>query len=688
MASSQNSQQSSVRDNRAFRLRAGQLSAKTRPPGTWAPTSAQPGMFGTPERCPPQSLPPAPPMLTPDHSPIRRVPGVKTSRNTSPAHSLRTGSSACSLPNRLKKRSTVILRTNIGMQEAAKRKFNKLPPKPTASFNKPKLVGPSTKLGPKADASGRKPHQRIIALNRLKAVDAMHKRLQALQSELFAKIRALGDDAKDLDGVYKFVTMVVNDECKLVAHSDDMRALPPTLPAESINDLKDRCRAVIDMGFVTFYDAMSSIQLCKTEWEARIQREDLRSKLGQVVAKRMKSIIKQIDELCSGRVVNAGDPNSAVYKEIQDVRTQRQNAENRFFELKQKQIVDIKALRAELEVQMTEEIGLRDHQISELQAALRRNEQEVQDLSEMLENKNTEMSAAEDTIEKLNAELREIKAINETIQERLEEADAGLLRATKMINNNDTAIEYLNSELKDAREFIVQLQKSPDALDPEEMVEKDQIIADLKLKLKNFEQHKSLVEKQVTTAVMQMSEYDELNGKFQVALTQMNDLKDKLRVSTAELDKSARTEQHLRKDILKLREQSERDQKMLSMRSDLINTLQESERDAKKKLEEMYSQSNEKDSLIDQVNNMLVSKEEEFRCVFGTLTYKQRELRRQEHIIQLLEDQQSRTSMMRTKQDERNAAMQEEIVNLKQTIYTIMLGPNPENVDASELINI
>lgn len=68
------------------------------------------------------------------------------------------------------------------------------------------------------------------------------------------------------------------------------------------------------------------------------------------------------------------------------------------------------------------------------------------------------------------------------------------------------------------------------------------------------------------------------------------------------------------------------------------------------------------------MSNELASKDEEFRNLFGTLTFKQKEVRRQEHIIKLLEEQNSRNTMLRAKQDERNAAMQAEIVNLKRTM--------------------
>ncbi|KAI8033047.1 hypothetical protein M5D96_014201 [Drosophila gunungcola] len=81
----------------------------------------------------------------------------------------------------------------------------------------------------------------------------------------------------------------------------------------------------------------------------------------------------------------------------------------------------------------------------------------------------------------------------------------------------------------------------------------------------------------------------------------------------------------------------------------------------------MYCQVGEKDTLISQVNNELASKEEESRNLFGTLKFKQREVRRQEQ-IQLLKEQIARGSMALKEQEERIVTMQEEIKRLKQTV--------------------
>ncbi|KAI8033164.1 hypothetical protein M5D96_014079 [Drosophila gunungcola] len=88
--------------------------------------------------------------------------------------------------------------------------------------------------------------------------------------------------------------------------------------------------------------------------------------------------------------------------------------------------------------------------------------------------------------------------------------------------------------------------------------------------------------------------------------------------------------------MTKLREKIDLDQQMLTARNHLINSLQKTEQENRSKLDKRNCQVGEKDTLISQVNNELASKEEELRKLFGILNFKQREMRRQEHVIQLL----------------------------------------------------
>ncbi|BFG02626.1 early endosome antigen 1-like [Drosophila madeirensis] len=72
--------------------------------------------------------------------------------------------------------------------------------------------------------------------------------------------------------------LVSDDETK----SDSSR-LPQNLPNECVQDLKDRCQAAVDSGFMMLYDHLEPIQLAKDEFEACHRKEQLKVKLKELL---------------------------------------------------------------------------------------------------------------------------------------------------------------------------------------------------------------------------------------------------------------------------------------------------------------------------------------------------------------------------------------------------------------------
>ncbi|KAH8401045.1 hypothetical protein KR009_002607 [Drosophila setifemur] len=608
-----------VRGNKASRLRAGQLPAKIVKPGVWASGPIQSGSFG-----PAQSNPnPAPPRSV-SRLPVR-IPGVRTSRNTSPNHSIGPidrAISSCSLPQRLGLGSTVgdhksnnateekeetkpvvpQPRTNTPAPQRGREKIGASNPK-ISNIQPPRSVScQSAGAGENKSKlfTAQRSHHQVLELTRMRTIEAQHKKLEHMQSEFLDKLRTAGPLAKKLTGVYKFVTMVVNDECKVVMHEDDLLRLPKNLPTESVNDLKNRCRTVVELGLMAVYDFMPQIQLAKSDREARDKREELRCKLKALVNRRMVPIVEEIEQLCGPMGNRPEACNQSLYREIADIRTQKQHMETRYFDLKKELCDTVNQQRAEFEAKQTSELALRDHTINELKKALKRSEEMVQQQTVQLAEKSESLKTEDVTSEKLRSELDQLKSVNTRINLQLEEAIAGLERANCSVKKQEGKIIYLEGELKEAREFIVSLQKRPDTLD-KGVVEKDLIIADLKLQLQNIEHSKNMLQKQVKTALKQHGEFEELDGKHQSALSQINDLKQMLKSSAGEKENQAKTEEKLRKELAKMREQIDQDQHMLTMRGDLINSLQETEKDTRTKLDKMYYQVSEKDTLINQV---------------------------------------------------------------------------------------
>ncbi|XP_030382509.1 uncharacterized protein LOC115630016 isoform X6 [Scaptodrosophila lebanonensis] len=337
---------------------------------------------------------------------------------------------------------------------------------------------------------------RGLESNRVRALESQHKKLQYLQSDFMNKLRMLGPlDLCKLRGRYKFVTLVINGECKLVVHEDDLLRLPKNLPIESVNDLKERCRTVVESGFMLLYEHMSHIQLAKNEMEAQIIREQISQKL-----KASDIVIR--------------DNASAIWLS---------------FPLRYSTVTSYSSKSSLIRVSF--ELGL-------------------------------------------------------------------------VIENNELQIQLKGNEYKlDSQPPIAQK------------------------------------------------------------------LQEQLRKADIQ--------------IAHLQEQAERDRQVLAVRCEMINAMQQHEHDNRNKLDELYYQISEKNTLISQINNHLFLKNEEFLNLFGTLSSKQMEVRRAEHIIKLLEENNVRTSLLRIKQEERNALMQDEIAHLKRTIRSyakIIIGNNGRNI--------
>nr|NP_725124.1 salto, isoform C [Drosophila melanogaster]AAM68658.1 salto, isoform C [Drosophila melanogaster] len=668
----------SVRSNKAFLLRtAGKAEKQASDKATWSRTSSCGGVFSTP---PTQNGDGSPNKGRLSHIPNRRgasrssIHSRKTSlERVTSSTKARPCVSTYSLPNRRVEPEHKVVepdrKTDIDELNPPKR--NVVPIKTHAQSAQ--LVK-STTCEPYQNV--KKPekmsHRRVLEMNRMRVFDTQKKKLENLQSEFMHKIRLMGSELRN-QGVFKFVGLTVNDECKLVVHHDDLLRLPKSIPAESMNDLKTRCRAIVDQGVLLIYDHIPRIQRAKNDLEASEKREETQKKLSNLVEEKMNLIVEEIEQLC-GACSKQESPNKSLYREMSELRSQKQAMEVRYFDAQKEHTEQMNQLRIELDAKLKQELASRDQIIVELRKSLRRSEDMLSEQSIRLAENNSKLLTEDSTIEVLRSEVAKLKTVKEQMVKRLEEADKGLERARNSVDKNLKHIDYLEGELKEARELIVHLEQRPDAMDAG-VKEKDLIIADLKLQLQSLEQHKKVMNKQVANTIKQHADFEELGGNYKEALQQISDLRETLSVTNAKLEMQSKLEVQLRKEVSKMREQMVIDQKLLNARSELIATLQKNEEDSRTKLDQMYYQVSEKETLINQVNNKLSSKEEEFYNLYGTLTHKQREVRRQEHIIKLLKEQNSRVSLLRANQDERNATMEEEIKHLKNALYSITLGP-------------
>uniref|UniRef100_B4MQK6 GK21411 n=1 Tax=Drosophila willistoni TaxID=7260 RepID=B4MQK6_DROWI len=280
-------------------------------------------------------------------------------------------------------------------------------------------------------------------------------------------------------------------------------------------------------------------------------------------------------------------------------------------------------------------------------------------------------------MEFLNTEAEKLKTINTQMQSSLEKANENLELSRKNIEANEERISFLENELKKASELI----PSPNHLDAG-LLAANRTIADLKSQVISLEQHRNVISEEVKKLMAQHEAFDELTTKFKESQIDISELKEKLKATESQLMKRTESELKLRNElnlskeelckfedqVNRLSEQLERDKQLLDVRSEMINTLQKNEAETSSKLEHMYSEFKQKKETLTQVNGELISRNEEFRNLFGTLSSKQMEVRRQNHIIKLLEENNKRGSMLRIKQEERNAVMQDEIFRLRSSM--------------------
>ncbi|XP_017039302.1 ELKS/Rab6-interacting/CAST family member 1 isoform X2 [Drosophila ficusphila] len=670
---------------RASRLRA---VGKTERPadlvGAWALATSRCATFGIPAPIVKPTPMPAnrSQSLAVSRIPIRRILALQT-RSTSPIRSI--PSEGHTSPSA----SFTSIRPASEVDSDRKTEPDRVTPKQTLTSKQPQLnilarqrhmairkAGDG--IGCQSIVKAENAHRKVIETNKVRAIEVQKKKLENMQSDFMHKLRSLGPQGIKIEGTFKFISVVLNDECKVVVHEDDLLRLPKNLPLDSINDLKDRCRTVIDLGLMMLYEYLPHIQRASNECEARNKREDIRFKLQNLLDHKMIGIAEEIDQLCGSQAKNVEAANSSLYREMADLRLQKQHAESRYFEVKKEHCEELNQLQIDYEAKLASQLASRDQTITELRKSLKRAEELVAEQSIRLAERNATRLSEDTTIEELRAELDKLKASNQRMIQRLEETTVGMERAQKSVDKHLAKIAYLEGELKEARELIVNLQKRPDTID-KGVREKDVIISDLRLQLQNLEQHKNMLNKQVNTTLKRHADLDSLNEKHKQALEQIKELSNALKSTSKEAEIHAKAEEELRKEVAKMRDQIELDQQMLTARSDLINRLQKLEHENRLKLEQMYFEVSEKDTMINQVNNELASKEEESHNLFGTLKHKQTEVKRQEHIIQLLKDQNERLNNNRAKQDERNVLMQEEIKHLKHTLrdYSkIIIGNN------------
>ncbi|XP_033238891.1 protein Daple-like isoform X1 [Drosophila pseudoobscura] len=515
----------------------------------------------------------------------------------------------------------------------------------------------------------RKSHLGIVEHNRLLTVETQYQKLQCLQSDFVESLRSLDLEQSKLLGTYSFVTLVVNEDSKSIANKENSSSLVKNLPADSVQDLKERCQAAVDSGFMMLYDHLEPIQMAKDEFEACNRKELLKDKLKELLNRKMESIVENIEQVCVTPVGQQVSPNICLYRDIDKLRRQKHLLEARLLQINKDHNEQMNRLKADLEGKLKAEEENWQQTLGDLKERLRHSEAQRNENANQLAIQNASLQAKNSTIAAAKADMDNLVARNQELNQLLKGSDGALVWTRKELSKSREHVVHLEAELHKGRELINQQKKRLDVLDIQHAgVEKDQTIGDLRLKVQNLLQLIKLHQEQEQNSLRLRTRNNELE-------TMISELQDKMKLTEIQLDANDQREEQLHSDleivkmelfrseqlVVKLREHANRDRKTISAHADEINELNQT-------IDQLYLETGEKDTQINQVTNQLCSKEEHLGRVFEKLSRQEDKLRRLEELTNVSTNDNARLLQLRDRQHEKNIQMDWEISQLKDTI--------------------
>ncbi|XP_050326109.1 early endosome antigen 1 isoform X2 [Bactrocera neohumeralis] len=535
--------------------------------------------------------------------------------------------------------------------------------------------------------------ERVVENNKLKVFEGLQRKLQDMQTDFMQKFETLKRTSPDkLKTDFKFITMVRNDEYKLVLKDDHMVKMPKKLPADSVNDFKEKVRSAVESSLMSVVDNLKDIQ---SDPDRMLNLDDAHNYLGRQQNKKMQDLFECVNALANAKDTEMDAQIVRMQKEIQEGKKALQIAEKKLTELKAIHTSELEALEKDLKEKTDADTMKRENQIAEMNRKLRNLEKQHDKLKTTLQQNTEECSHGQTEKAKLLDELKTCKDNIQALNKKLTQAENQLSHEKKDKHEKNDTIQKLEVELekyKKELEEALQAKPTPEQHNHEKELKKE--VHKLKGKVENLEKEKQEFITQVEQLQEDIKVMDKLRHRIHDLEEENRDLlaREKNALENVELPKEFQAElcrlrqsetekaREIEKlkiqlskahyNIEQLEEQIRRDQQLLEVRSELINSLQTNDHTQRIQLDQIFAEVGVKNNTINEVwlNNDLRTKSEEFQNLFNTLSNKQMELSRQEHMIKLLEESNERSQMLRVKQEEKIGRMEEEIARLKQTI--------------------
>ncbi|XP_039957342.1 early endosome antigen 1 isoform X2 [Bactrocera tryoni] len=535
--------------------------------------------------------------------------------------------------------------------------------------------------------------ERVVENNKLKVFEGLQRKLQDMQTDFMQKFETLKRTSPDkLKTDFKFITMVRNDEYKLVLKDDHMVKMPKKLPADSVNDFKEKVRSAVESSLMSVVDNLKEIQ---SDPDRMLNLDDAHNYLGRQQNKKMQDLFECVNALANAKDTEMDAQIVRMQKEIQEGKKALQIAEKKLTELKAIHTSELEALEKDLKEKTDADTMKRENQIAEMNRKLRNLEKQHDKLKTTLQQNTEECSHGQTEKAKLLDELKTCKDNIQALNKKLTQAENQLSHEKKDKHEKNDTLQKLEVELekyKKELEEALQAKPTPEQHNHEKELKKE--VHKLKGKVENLEKEKQEFITQVEQLQEDIKVMDKLRHRIHDLEEENRDLlaREKNALENVELPKEFQAElcrlrqsetekaREIEKlkiqlskahyNIEQLEEQIRRDQQLLEVRSELINSLQTNDHTQRIQLDQIFAEVGVKNNTINEVwlNNDLRTKSEEFQNLFNTLSNKQMELSRQEHMIKLLEESNERSQMLRVKQEEKIGRMEEEIARLKQTI--------------------
>ncbi|XP_055855164.1 CAP-Gly domain-containing linker protein 1 isoform X2 [Episyrphus balteatus] len=548
---------------------------------------------------------------------------------------------------------------------------------------------------------------------KLQSYEAAKEKLQNSQEHFMSKYNLVKDELPKEDRDVKLICVFKNNEGHLITRNQTSKVIV-TCDKKSLEELKSSWKNFAQQKF-EMIDTLDSLTSSPREIGDTFVKEHGDLKLLEEVKNKLKierqqfldDFIKQIEKLQASDKPKEPSSNKEHETEVktllEEVNTLKKNLEESQTELnKSKKIYEQKCSIFKKEIE----------EKTKNQSKKQKEFEELKKKYDCLENEHSNTKAfSKEVSEKLSKKTHEWEEFNqklkisahknvnlETKNKELELVIDKLQTDLKVAMNSgkdsirDQTLKLTN-EINVLKNQVMAVQKEKEIFENESKSLKNEIIKLQKIESKCLE-----LQDQVTQANKDKLNLNQtirdLEAKLQISQNQVfvsKDVQEELkRLQTAEdsnNEKIKTLEQDLIKaqfQVKKLEEKIVLDGKLLKVRTELIDSLQKKEHSQKVRLTDLFAEVGEKNNDLQlnspfQIKTEILTKTEEFQNLFSTLSAKQIELTRQEHMIKLLQENNERAQKLRVRQEAKIAKLEEEIFALKNTISVYQDAVIPNN---------